>query len=637
MAKQHAAAALLFVALAVAFTWPLTPNLGRAVADPGDPYLNIWILDWDWWATLHQPFALFHANAVHPAKYSLAFSEHLYGIAVLLFPLRMAGVTPIAAYNVAMLAGFALCGFGAYLLGRRLTGSWIAGLAAGIFYAFVPFRFLHTTHIQHVWGGWLPLMLVALLAYAERPSRKRAALFAAMFAMNGLTNIHYLFFGAFAALVTAALLVPRRAWRDLALALVIAGLVLAPFLYPYAAAAKLYGIARTYQESLQYSAIPSDWIGGAAGFQPAEPERRIDPGVLPFVIGLAAFLAIRREWPKIALALLWIAIGFAGSLGMHSEFHSFLFGAVPGFRAIRVPARWAVIAYVGIAILIAVATALLARRSRWVALVVPAALAFELWQAPIRWYLAVPQPPPVYDWLAKSGRSPFVELPLDTFGSEYLVHLRSTVHHRPMANGVQHPPARRELSALWAQTPIPDAFVDALARSGVELAVVHADILYQRAPAVREWLRRELDRGRLSYVRDFTGSGGGDWVFALRGGGPRPPRLEAFLAGDSCAPNRSFVALGAPAWGTTVCGSLAIAGWAGSPHGIRYADIYFNNRALRHRVNVERDPRCLFSHRFFAGFPERPDGVRVETDVQVDVTDEAGNVLTSENRWFRWE
>jgi hypothetical protein len=243
----------------------------------------------------------------------------------------------------------------------------------------------------------------------------------------------------------------------------------------------------------------------------------------------------------------------------------------------------------------------------------------------------------VYDWLAKSGRSPIVELPLDTFGSEYLVHLRSTVHHRPMANGVQHPPARRELSALWAATPIPDGFVDALARSGIEIVVVHADILYQRAPAVREWLRRELDRGRLSYVRDFTGSGGGgDWVFAVNVG-RASARPTLFLDGDSCAPNRSFVTLGAPTWGATVRGSLAIAGWAGSPHGIRHADIYFNNRALRHRVNVERDPRCLFSQRFFLGFPRRPDGVRVETDVQVDVTDEAGNVLTSENRWFRWE
>jgi hypothetical protein len=110
-------AVAILVALTHAFTWPLAPNLDRAVADPGDPLINIWILDWDWWATLHQPLSLFQANAFHPAKASLAYSENLYGIAVLLFPLRAFGVGPVAAYNLAMIAGIAFCGFGAYLLG----------------------------------------------------------------------------------------------------------------------------------------------------------------------------------------------------------------------------------------------------------------------------------------------------------------------------------------------------------------------------------------------------------------------------------------------------------------------------------------------------------------------------------------
>ena len=121
MGRQHAAAALLFIALSVAMTWPLAPNLGRAVADPGDPYINTWILDWDWYATFHQPLSLFHANAFYPARYALAYSENLYGVAVLLFPLRAVGVGPIAAYNVAMLAGLAFCGFAMYLLAARLV------------------------------------------------------------------------------------------------------------------------------------------------------------------------------------------------------------------------------------------------------------------------------------------------------------------------------------------------------------------------------------------------------------------------------------------------------------------------------------------------------------------------------------
>ena len=631
MSRQHAAAAVIFVLLSIAMTWPLAPNLGRAVSDFGDPYLNIWILDWDWWATLHQPLSLFHANAVHPAKYSLAFSENLYAIALLLFPLRAIGVGPIAAHNIAMLLGFAFCGFAAYLLGSRLTGNFAAGLAAGVFYAFVPFRFVHLTHVQHVWGGWLPLLLLTLLWYADAPSRKRAALFGAVFVMNGLTNIHYLFFGAFAAGVTALLLVPRRAWRDLALALVASMLILAPFLYPYAAAAKLYGMERTFEESFHYSATPMDWFTREV----KEPERRLFPGILALLACVGAFVTW-RQWQKLALAWLWIAIGFAGSLGMHFEFHAFLFGGVPGFRAIRVPARWAVIAYVGMAILIALMTAAIARRNRWVAFLVPLAFLVELWTPPIRWYLTVPQAPPVYEWLAR-GRTPIAEVPMDTFLSDYLYHLRATAHHRPMVNGVQQTQQRRDIAAKWFGNPIGDDFVDALKDAGVDLVVVHADKLYERGPVVREWLRRELDRGRMSYVRDFSGVGEGDWVFALEGGGVRPARLESFLRGDVPCTPRMFIAPLAPAWGDRVKGPLAVAGFAASPHGLRHADVYFNNRTIHERIPLQRVVRCgITEHRFYHVF-SKPDGVWTETDVQVDVFDGAGNTITSESRWFRWE
>src|SRR5437588_7271588 len=177
MRRPHALAAVLFAALAIAMTWPLAANLGSAVAWPGDPFLNIWILDWDWWATFHQPLSLFQANAFYPARLPLAYSENLYGIAVVLFPFRALGVPPIAAYNVAMLLGYAFSGFGAYALGRYVTGSWWAGIAAGIFYAFVPFRITHAAHVQHVWAGWLPILIVALLHYKKQPTWPRATLF----------------------------------------------------------------------------------------------------------------------------------------------------------------------------------------------------------------------------------------------------------------------------------------------------------------------------------------------------------------------------------------------------------------------------------------------------------------------------
>jgi hypothetical protein len=637
------ASAALFVVLAIACTWPLAPNLERAVADPGDPLINIWILDWDWWATLHQPLSLFQANAFHPAKDSLAYSENLYGVAVLLFPLRALGVGPVATYNIAMIAGIAFCGFGAYLLGFHLTRSFSAGLAAGVFYAFVPFRFVHLSHVQHAWGGWLPLMLYALLRYAEKPSWTRGALFAALFVMNGLTNIHYLMFGAFATAVTAALLVPRRAWRELVIPLVVGLLVLAPFLYPYVAVQKLYGMQRSYEEVSRFSAVPMDWL-----LDPAEPERRLHPGALALIVSAAALVLARREKAKLALAALWIAIGFAGSLGLNFVFHEFLFGAVPGFRAIRAPARWAVIAYIGMAILIALFTS--AIRHRWLRWIVPAAFVVALWAAPVRWYLIDPSTPPVYRWLAQQRVSAIVELPMDTLSSEYEYMLHATTHHQRMVNGVSgfSPPERRELSRLSKE--MTDGFVDALRVADVDTVIVHQDRYGAEARVMRDWLRRELDRGRLRYVAHFDARTGADWVFSLEGGKAprafgsaqgRPRDVDVFLYGAATCTESIAGVFEFPPGDQVFRGPAQFRGWASSPHGIASVDVWLDNRRVKYpaRMKPLASERCPgpppVSYELV--FPSRPDGVRKTTDVQVEVTDGRGNTAVFSDRWIRWE
>ncbi len=626
MMRQHAAAAGLFLLLSVVMTWPLAANLGSAVSDPGDPYVNVWALDWDWWATLHQPLSLFHANSFHPAKYSLALSENIYGIAVFTFPLRAVGAGPVTAFNLAMLAGFAFCGFAAYLVAVRLTGSFAAGLAAGVFYAFVPWRFVQLPHIQHVWGGWLPLLLYGLLLYAARPTPRRAALFAAFFVMNGLTSIHALLFGGLASALTAALLIPRRDWKYLGVATAVAMLVLTPFLYPYAMVAKLYGLERTYEETLRFSATPADWLPGAD-----EPERRLYPGALALIAAVVALVSYRR--PATAIGAIWVLIGFLGSLGPNFEFHRFLFGAVPGFRAIRVPARWASITYVGLAVLIAVATAALARKNRWLTWLVPAAFVAGLWHAPIRWYLTTPNPP-VYRWLAREGRAPIAELPLDTGMSEYRALFRATAHHRPVVNGPAGTPVRNELSAKWAQSPLPDDFLDALSRVGVSLLVIHADDLGGRRDEVYAWLQQEVGRGRLGFVKRFDAGADGDLVFRL---GARGPWTMA-----NC-PDHIAGALDFPATDIHFRGEGLFSGWAISPHGIRGVDLLFENGAVRLPATLRPaspfPDRCrrFPGTRYLLSVPRRPEGIRAETDVQVEVTDGRGVRTRFEPRWMRWE
>src|SRR4051812_12971530 len=108
-------------------TWPLVTHLGNAIAEPDDPYFCTWALDWDYHATFSSA-GLFDANIFYPARGSLAFSEHMYGIAVLFFPLYAAGVPPLTIHNIALLLGFALCGYAMFVLARSITGNRLSAI-----------------------------------------------------------------------------------------------------------------------------------------------------------------------------------------------------------------------------------------------------------------------------------------------------------------------------------------------------------------------------------------------------------------------------------------------------------------------------------------------------------------------------
>jgi hypothetical protein len=641
MSRPHALAAALFLALAVVMTWPLARNLESAVAWPGDPFISTWALDWDWWATFHQPLSLFDANILYPARHTLAFSENLYGVAVLLFPLRAAGMAPLTANNLAILLGYAFTGFGAYLLGWTVTRSWWAGVAAGIFYAFVPFRITHDAHVQYVWAGWLPILLAALLHYAKQPTWPRAALFGAAFLFNGLTNIHWLLFGSVAIAVTVSIVRPRVV--PLATCTLAAALLLAPFLIPYHAAARDYGMRRSWQEAKSFSAEPRDWLVAAASTRwygaltdaRVDPERWLFPGLLAIAFSMAALAT--RDRHALTIALPWLLLGVLGSFGTHFFLHRFLFAHVPGFQAIRVPARWANIAYVGMALLIAVAC-----RRRWIGIVASAALAVELCAAPILWYMVVPASPPVYAWMRDAKPHAVLELPI-LEGLDYAYMLRATTHHRPIVNGFSgfFPVETRRIEALARAGS--DDLVPELRRIGVDHIVVHGDAASE---TTRQWLARELARGRLGFVQRFDGGLAGDWLFCVQCGDHAAAVVNDYLSGRPTYNSDTFGFLDLPQPEQRISGRGAyFSGFAFSPYGIRSVTLLLQNGRVRITPFLFDDPAlrgrfpwyaATAKPRFLREIVRRPDGVGERTDVQVEIVDGRGKRVLLEDRFFLW-
>lgn len=317
--RRFAGASEALVFLAFCFftalvTWPYAAHLRDAVADPGDPYLVSWILWWDYHQTFTDPLNLFHSNLFYPFRYTLAFSEHCYGIALLFFPLFALGVQPLTVHAVAIFLGFATCGYGAFRLARTLTGSTGAGWIAGIIFAFVPFRFGMMSHLPYLFSAWIPLLFEALVLFARKRSRGRAVWLGVAFFMTGLTTITWLTLSLVPFVVSAVILLTRYGiwrdwafWRRGAVALGLASVALLPFLLPYSAAAKLYNFRRSIGEVKGESARAFHWLSadnrnrlwrGLGDHLPQGGRFRLFPGLLPILLSLAAWLlAVGRGAP----------------------------------------------------------------------------------------------------------------------------------------------------------------------------------------------------------------------------------------------------------------------------------------------------------------------------------------------------
>jgi hypothetical protein len=306
-----------FAALTALMTWPWVLHLKNAVSDPGDPYLTAWVLHWDYHQFWRHPLQLFEAPLLYPYKHTLAMSENLFGISILLWPLYALGIAPITGQVIAELGGIALCGYAAFRLCRTSFGSISAAVIGGIIYGFVPYRLNQLPHLYMVFAAWIPLTLEALILYCRKRSWGRAGWLGIAFLMNGLTCIHWLVLSILPLMLAAFLLADSEdAWCDRAslsrglVAVGVACSVLVVFLQPYREVARLYSLIRDAGETMWYSGVPTDWINSAWNNRlyhglrlgRGAPEGGLAPGLLPVLAaGFGLFGRGPRGTPAAAL------------------------------------------------------------------------------------------------------------------------------------------------------------------------------------------------------------------------------------------------------------------------------------------------------------------------------------------------
>jgi hypothetical protein len=373
------AAALLLAAVAI--TWPLAAELNRSLpGDYGDPVFVTWVMAWvNGQLTAGTFEGFWTANIFFPEHTTLAFSEHFVAQSVMVWPVYVISGNPILSYNIAFLLTFVLTGLGTFLLTRAVTGSVVAANLAAFIAAFNEYRLVYeVAHLHTLSIHFLPFALYALHRYLATDRRRYlAGAVASLVALN-LSSIYYMAYSAPLIAVFVLLELIRfarwrsvRVWLELWAAAAFVLVATSPFLLPYINVQQRLGVARSLDELIAYSATLDHY-------------RLALPG-LALSLGLAAIAIIAAvaersvRWIT-ATMLVLVALAFWLSLGPvpHSGgqalgwpgLYAALHHTLPGYSGLRVPARFAMLLFVFLAVLAALGIAAIERRRRTVGLAV---------------------------------------------------------------------------------------------------------------------------------------------------------------------------------------------------------------------------------------------------------------------------
>jgi hypothetical protein len=198
--RRPLAVTLFFMAATALMTWPQLRHLATHAPGHQDVFFNLWRLRWIAHALATSPASLFNGNQFYPEAGVLAYSDALLVEGFLAAPLLWLGLPPMLVHNLALLGAIVASGLGMYTLARHFSGSTAGGLAAGLVFAFAPYRFDHYMHMELQWVMWSPWAFWALQRTLESGSWRFGAVTGLFVALQVASSVYY---GVFLALLIA--------------------------------------------------------------------------------------------------------------------------------------------------------------------------------------------------------------------------------------------------------------------------------------------------------------------------------------------------------------------------------------------------------------------------------------------------
>lgn len=553
---------LFFLALTGLRTFPLLTHLDTYIPLTSyDSLLNTWTLAWNVHALTTEPLDLFNANIFYPATRSLAFSEHMLGVWPIFAPVFLLTGNPILGYNVLFFLSFVLSGFAMFCLAYYWTRTFWPALVAGTLFAFAPIRLAEIGRIQLLNFFWAPFALIFLDRFLRTRRWTDLTVFSSFYWLQVLSSVYlgYMISIAVALYVSYYVLLVDRTLLHLAIlpkALTFLGgslLILLPVHLPYLKVFHEWGISRVYgdliksdvyayssADLLDYLSVPpimADFYRYFVRSFLRVPEtvsvNGLFPGlVLPTLVLLGTGFRLESvEFARVRTLrrIFWLILGSAFLLSLGPFLvvlkqktdiplpYLLLFHTIPGFSAVRLPARFAFLVVLAAAPLAALGAlklseafqrltqakpmATLARPLIPLSLMALALIELGLKPLPLAKIPTGQEIPEVYRWLAANRPGPIVEFPTG-FLQDYEYLYYSISHWLPLVNGASgyFPPTYLEIRSALRSLPSRTA-VEHLKAIGVRAVVVHTDRL--RPDELSPWNSAQLEETGLQKVKAF--------------------------------------------------------------------------------------------------------------------------------------
>lgn len=469
---------VVFAVLTVPVFYPMSVHPTEILFDRWDSCLHTYILAWDVHKLTTGLKGLFDANIFYPHPRALAYSDHLLGSALLAAPFLLATGNPLLAQNMVGYLSFVLSGLGMYLLVRKFLPGKGPALIAGLVFAFCPWRIGQLGHqTQLLTGQWMPFALLFLHKSFESRGWRDVFLFGLFFTLQVLCSFYLAALVGVASAVVFIIESAYRRWRLskglwIKFAVVIglfSVLFIIPMMYPYYQVREEQGLVRTEGESIQLSADILDYLTPPvwsrvwgnllharfiSRFSPFKTENILFPGLIAVLCAGVGFLRMsvgvskttsnlgsesrvraemrlgveleREQMIYFVLAVTAFILSFGPQLHIFWKLtpiplpYKLLYHLVPGFKALRVPARFVYLFMLALAVLAGYGWRNIENRVRLrtvrflLFLAVGGGIFAESLSKdlPHEWFPTGDKIPPVYKWLAQQPKDfPVTELP----------------------------------------------------------------------------------------------------------------------------------------------------------------------------------------------------------------------------------